>query len=121
MAERVIGETMTRKMHPNSLKNLKPQKKGEPCPHAKGRPLKGKSITSKQREMLPLPCPYAPGKTWLEWLAERGMALSGDNAQYYKELMDRLEGKVTQTVEGQLDVKVNWVIGKGYSDADSHD
>ena len=59
------------------------------------------SITRKQREMLPLPCPYAPDKTWVEWLAERGMSLAGENATYYKELLDRLEGKVTQPVSGE--------------------
>jgi len=58
------------------------------------------SITRKQREMLLLPCPYAPTMTWLEWLAERGMALAGENATYYKELLDRLEGKVTQPIGG---------------------
>jgi len=65
-----------------------------------GRPRNELSITNKQREMLPLPCPYAPGKSWLEWLADRGMALAGENPTYYRELMDRLEGKVTQPISG---------------------
>ena len=80
-----------RGMHPNSRKNLKP---------GKGRPRNEFSITSKQREMLPLPCPYCPGKTWLEWLADRGMALACENATYYRELLDRLEGKVMQPIGG---------------------
>jgi len=90
-----------RGMHPNSQKNIVGQRSG-------GRPPNELSITVKQREMLPLPCPYAPGKTWLEWLADRGMALAGENAGYYRELMDRLEGKVTQPIatDGELIIKV---------------
>jgi len=80
-----------------------------------GKPHNEASITAKQREMLPLPCPYAPGKTWLEWLADRGMALAGENAGYYRELMDRLEGKVTQPVEGRIIGDVVFNIGKGYA------
>jgi hypothetical protein len=52
--------------------------------------------------MLSLPCPYSKrNETWLEWLAERGMALAGKNPAYYRELMDRLEGKVLQPVGGE--------------------
>ena len=88
----------------NSLKNLHPRLKGNN--HAKTE----FSITRKQREMLPLPCPYAPNMTWLEWLAERGMALAGENATYYKELMDRLEGKVTQPIGGDEDKPIKVII-----------
>jgi hypothetical protein len=78
-------------------------------PNAKGRPSNELSITVKQREMLPLLCPYSKkNETWLEWLADRGMALAGENATYYKELMERLEGKITQpiTPEGPIIFKV---------------
>jgi len=93
---------MKREMNPNSLANLEKGKfkKGQ-VTNPNGRPRNELSITAKQREMLALPCPYAPGKTWLEWLADRGMALAGENASYYKELMDRLEGKVLQPVGGE--------------------
>jgi len=93
---------MKRTMHPNSLANLEKGKikKGQ-ITNPNGRPRNKLSITAKQREMLALPCPYAPGKTWLEWLADRGMALAGENAAYYRELMDRLEGKVLQPVGGE--------------------
>lgn len=83
---------------------------------AKGRPPNELSITAKQREMLPLPCPYSKkGETWLEWLADRGMAMAGEIATYYSELMDRLEGKVTQPVEGRIDSDIVFNIGKGYA------
>lgn len=88
-----------RGVHPNSLANLE-KRKGQ------GRPPNELSITVKQREMLPLPCPYAPGKTWLEWLADRGMALAGENSAYYRELMERLEGKVTQPEEGEITLRI---------------
>lgn len=94
-----------RTLHPNSLKNLRPAKKGE-VRNPKGRPKNGLSITAEQRRMLPLPCPYALGKTWCQWLADRGMALAGENPTYYKELMDRLEGKLSQPTEGEVKTHV---------------
>jgi len=61
--------------------------------------------------MLLEPCPYKKGVTWLEWLAERGLALAGENATYYKELLDRLEGKVLQQQEiSSLDVGITVVV-----------
>ena len=84
-----------RGMSPNSRKNLVLAWKANN--HAK----KDCSITRIQRDMLPLPCPYAQGKTWAEWLAERGMALAAENVAYYRELLDRLEGKVTQPISGE--------------------
>jgi len=99
MARKGIGKGN----HPNSRAALKkhgfkPGQSGNP----KGGPCKEHSITHKQREMLPLPCPYSKkGETWLEWLADRGMALAGENPAYYRELMDRLEGKVTQPIGGE--------------------
>ena len=84
-------------------------------PNAKGRPPNELSITSIQRQMLTEPCPYAAGKTWAQWLAKRGMELAGENPRYYCEIMDRLEGKVTQPIEGQIDSEVVFTIGKGYA------
>ena len=82
-----------RGMHPNTQKNIKLAK-------PKGRPKKEHSITNIQRQMLGQPCPYKAGVTWAEYLAERGLALAGEKAQYYCELMDRLEGKVAQPISG---------------------
>lgn len=87
---------------------------------AKGRPTNELSITNIQREMLSQPCPYADGKTWAQWLARRGMEMAGENQGYYRELMDRLEGKVTQPVSGDIDSEVVFIIGKGY-DRDKDD
>jgi len=89
-------------------------------PNAKGRPPNELSITNLQREMLSQPCPYADGKTWAQWLARRGMEMAGENQGYYRELMDRLEGKVTQPVSGDIDSEVVFIIGKGY-DRDKDD
>ena len=84
-----------RGMSPNSQKQLGKGRLGNN--HAQ----KELSITRIQREMLSQPCRYAPGKTWVEYLAERGMAMASENATYYKELLDRLEGKVTQPIAGE--------------------
>ena len=86
-----------RGMTPNSQKNLGKGRMGNN--HAQ----KGLSITRIQREMLSQLCPYAkdPTLTWVEYLAERGMAMASENATYYKELLDRLEGKVTQPIAGE--------------------
>lgn len=83
-----------RGLSPNSRKNLELGRK------TNNHTEKGYSITRIQRDMLPQPCPYAPGKTWAEWLAERGLALAGENARYYVELLDRLEGKVIIPIGG---------------------
>ena len=68
------------------------------------------SITRIQREMLDKPCPYAPDRTWAEYLAERGMAMAAENATYYKELLDRLEGKVTQPIGGDEDKPIRHLV-----------
>jgi hypothetical protein len=62
--------------------------------------------------MLSEPCPYAPGKTWAEHIARRGLELACDSATYYKELLDRLEGKVVQPIsgEGGKDLTFNIVV-----------
>ena len=85
-------------------------------PNAKGRPRKELCITSILREQLGEPCPYAPGKTWAEWVARRALELAGENPTYYKELLDRVEGKVVQTIEEQIKTDVVFIIGKGYAD-----
>ena len=102
--------------HPNSLKNLEKGrfKKGE-VSNPRGRPAKELCITSILREQLGEPCPYAEGKTWAEWIARRALELAGENPAYYRELLDRLEGKVVQPIEGQITTDVVFIIGKGYS------
>lgn len=96
----MIKEKKPHKVHPNSLKNLRPCKKGE-THNPKGRPSNGFCITHLQRKMLSQPCPYAPGKTWAEHIARRGLEMATESATYYKELLDRLEGKVVQPIGGE--------------------
>jgi len=103
--------------HPNSLANLhghqwKPGQSGNP----RGRPKGTRYITELAREKLGKPCPHAPEKTWAEYLVDRWLGQAVENAGYFKELMDRLEGKVTQPISGELKGDVTWVIGKGYAD-----
>lgn len=86
---------------------------------AKGRPRNELSITNIQRQMLTEPCPYAEGKTWAQWLAKRGMELAGENPRYYCEIMDRLEGKVTQPIDAGIETTVKYTIGKGYDGNES--
>ena len=82
-----------RGQNPNSLKNLRKWKRGQ-SGNPNGRPRNEACITHIQRKLLPQPCPYAEGKTWAEWLAKRGLELAGENLQVFRELMERLEGKV---------------------------
>ena len=101
-------DKLGRRINPNSLKNLKPCKKGE-THNPKGGPRREASLTRIARGMLPKVCPYdSKGRTWGEYLAERWMAESISNASYFKELMDRLEGKVTQPIatDGEVILKV---------------
>ncbi|MFW6105166.1 MAG: hypothetical protein ACOC7P_01130 [Chloroflexota bacterium] len=93
--------------HPNSKKNLEKGKfkKGE-VSNPKGRPRKELCITSILREKLNEPCDKDPSKTWAEWLALRALELAGENPTYYKELLDRVEGKVTQPIGSAPDMPI---------------
>ena len=82
-----------RGMHPNSRKNLKA---------GPGRPCNELSLTHLTREKLDEPCPYdSKGRTWLEYLVERWLAHALENATYFRELIERLEGKVVQAISGE--------------------
>ena len=82
-----------RGLHPNSRKNL--TRKG--C----GRPPRELCLTDIAREKLNEPCPYdSKGRPWKIYLVERWLGQSVENAQYFRELMDRLEGKVVQPIGG---------------------
>ena len=97
--------------HPNSRKNLKPIQKGE-TRNPNGRPRNELSLTNCARQKLSEPCPYAAGKTWLEYLVDRWLAHAVDNPAYFKELMERLEGKVVQPIGGEngQPVKVEIIV-----------
>lgn len=67
----------------------------------KGRPVLANCLTTRLREKLKDPCPYAPDKTWLEYLVDRWLAQSVENSGYFRELIERLEGKVVQPIGGE--------------------
>jgi len=111
-----------RGQHPNSLKNLEKGKfkKGEVSnPH--GRPKREFCITSILQEKLNLPCAKDPSKTWAEWLALRALELAGENPAYYRELLDRVEGKVVFPFRAEQPPKVHFVIGRGYMGEEKSD
>lgn len=80
-----------------------------------GRPRKMASLTSQLREDLMKPCPYAPDKTWLQYLVERWLAMASENSMYFKELLERLEGKVAQPLIADLTTKGK-ALGNGHID-----
>jgi len=87
--------------NPNSLANLKKGWKPGQSGNPKGRPPNTKYISELAREKILTPCPYAPDKTWGEYLVERWLGQAVENPTFFKELMDRLEGKVLQPVGGE--------------------
>ena len=108
--------TYKRGEHPNSLKNLEKGKfkKGQ-ITNPRGRPPNELSLTSLTRETLNEVCPYDPqGRTWREYIVDKWLTLSAENPSYFRELIERLEGKVKQPIDAQLDTDVHFVIGKGY-------
>jgi len=101
--------------HPNSLKNLKPYKKGEHG-NAHGRPRKEQSITEavrvlirngklKDLENLNKKEEYIVRALAVKWL-KRALANCGD----LNSLLDRLEGKVTQPIGGDPAKPIEWNI-----------
>ncbi len=91
--------------HPNSLKNLRPFQKGN-SGNLNGRPPKDVSLTSllkKYIETTPALIDGKPNtKTWRELLVETWVFASHKgNPVLFKELLERLEGKVTQPVSGE--------------------
>lgn len=105
----LIKQGTKRKMHPNSLANLEKGKfqKGQVA-NPNGRPPKDYSITSIIKSMLDLPVdaalPGADGKTWRQLIARAILYGSAKgNPTMIKELLDRLEGKVTQPIGGDTD------------------
>ena len=93
--------------HPNSLANLRP--------NLNGRPPKDQCLTSIAREELAKSCPYAPDKTWAQYLVERWLGQCAGHSGYFRELIERLEGKVTQPIDATVESDVNFIIGKGYA------
>jgi len=92
---------------------FKPGESGNP-----GGRHKDPGITAVQIEMLDKLCPYdAKGRTWREWLAEKGLLLASDKEAALRDLKDRLEGKVTLPVELQGEMIKSIVKDYGEKDA----
>jgi len=73
---------------------------GNSC--GKGRPCNELSLTNLAREKLDEICPYDnKGRTWKEYLVDRWLAHAIDNVTYFRELTERLEGKVLQPIGGE--------------------
>ena len=90
----------TRKMHPNSLNNLKNGEATQWQLGQTGNPG-GSSITFKQKMMMPETCPFdGQARTWLESLAEGGMRQALTIPVALSNLQDRHEGKVTIPIGG---------------------
>lgn len=109
--------------HPNSLKNLEKGKfkKGQ-VTNPRGRPPNELSLTNLTRESLNQVCPYdSKGRTWKEYIVDKWLTLSAENPSFFRELIERLEGKVVQPVDTGVETKVTWVIGKGYLSREDQD
>ena len=101
--------TYKRGTNPNSLANLEKGKfkKGQVA-NPKGRPPKELSLTNIAWEELDKVCPYDPeGRTWGQYLVARWLASSLENIGYFKELIERLEGRVLQPVQANIDRTLN--------------
>jgi len=95
-----------RQLHPNSLANLQPNRQG--------RPKRELCLTDIARDKLNEPCPYDPQKRpWKIYLVERWFGHAAENAQYFRELLERLEGKIMQPLGNEdgsplsIQIKVN--------------
>lgn len=83
-----------RGMHPNSQKNLKP--------NLGGRPRKDCSLTSILKEEInKIPPGEKQGRSWRQLLVLAWLTGAMKNPVLLKELLDRLEGKVTQPIAGE--------------------
>lgn len=102
-----------RGLHPNSLRNLENGRR--PWHNPKGRPPKDYCITSIIKEMLDKEADErwldvgdkGRGLTWRQMIAKAILvgAVKG-NPQMIKELLDRIEGKVTLPIEASGTVEI---------------
>ncbi len=106
--------------HPGSLQNLEKGrfKKGQ-SGNPQGRPLRELCITNITRDQLGEPCPKDPSRTWAKYLSDKWLDLACENVQAFRELMERLEGKVVFPVKAETPDEVIFIIGKGYVDKDA--
>ena len=90
-------------MHPNSLKNLRPFQKGNNA-NPNGRPRKDVSLTSLLKvEIEKIPEGEKESRTWRQLLVLAWLTGSLKNPFLFKEMLDRLEGKVAVPI--QIDIQ----------------
>ncbi len=83
-----------------------------------GRP-KDPGITAGQILKLDEVCPYdSKGRTWREYLIEKGLVQAGESPRAMEHLKQRLEGKVPDTHKIEGDVPVSIVYKKVKVDKD---
>ena len=111
MDDTTENQRFTKGKNPNSLKNLKPYKKGQ-SGHP-GRTPKDVSLTSLLKEQIDtVPAGEKQGRTWRQLLVLAWLTGAMKNPVLLKEVLDRLEGKVTQPIggEGGQPIKIEVVV-----------
>ena len=88
----------------NILKGNPAWVKGGKSPNPNGRPRKDVCLTSLMKQIILQPMPGDhKNRPWREVLVERWLGRALTDFQFFRELIDRLEGKPTQAI--QLDWK----------------
>ena len=113
-----ITEKQRRKhrMHPNSLKNLRPWQPGQ-SGNPNGREQGVKYISEIARERLRV-IPPGCSKEWADLQADAWLERSLKHSEDFKELLNRIEGKVAEThrIQGDpehpIQVVVNFIKDK---------
>ena len=91
---------------PKSLANLRPQRHDEPSRNPAGRPTKDLSLTSLLKvEIQKIPKGEKEGRTWREILVQAWIVGALKNPLLFRELLERLDGKVKQPVSLSLDFR----------------
>jgi len=93
--------------HPNSLANLHKFEKGNPG--GPGRSPKEATFSDLARDKAGQPCTRkdANGRTWAQYLVDKWFEHAINNPIYFKELLDRTEGKVIQPITGDISAEVS--------------
>jgi hypothetical protein len=91
-----------RRISAKSLANLRPQVKGGVARNPHGRPKNRLCLTAIAREKLGEKRPDDPkGRTQGEYLVDQWIEKAAENPVYFRELLERMEGKVTQPISGE--------------------